>query len=116
MNYRVTKRSSFFVLAPLLTATLAGLMAQTDHRTAFTGSWTLNLSKSKYDLTPPPKSGRLTLEPDGSLTTDAVEADGKPFKWSAPWSGGREVPIEGIDNGTIVATYGRNSFDHQIKT
>ena len=102
-------------MVTLLTIRWAGLMAQTEHRTPFTGSWRLNLSKSKYNLAPPPKSARLTLKPDGSLTVDAVEADGKPFQWSAPWSDGREVPIEGIDNGTMVATYGRDSFDHQIK-
>ena len=29
--------------------------------------------------------------------------DGKPMKWSHPWSGGKEVPVNGVENGTIIS-------------
>jgi hypothetical protein len=69
-------RTVSLVLAILLAA--AGLQAQDN---PIMGTWTLNVSKSKYVSEPPPRSRTLKFEPVGSnglkLINDAVLANGE---------------------------------------
>ena len=69
-------RTVSLVLAILLAA--VGLQAQDN---PIMGTWTLNLSKSKYVSEPPPRSRTLQFEPVGGnglrLINDAVLANGE---------------------------------------
>jgi len=48
------------------------VMPQTQHITPFTGTWKLNLAKSKFDPGPPFKSFILIFTPDGARNLDLV--------------------------------------------
>jgi hypothetical protein len=73
---KMSVRTVSLVLAILLST--VGLQAQDN---PIMGTWTLNLSKSKYISEPPPRSRTLKFEPVGSnglrLINDAVLANGE---------------------------------------
>src|SRR5690242_3583549 len=87
------------------------------------GTWKLNLSKSKFDPGPPPKSLINKYEPDGKggvkVTTDNVNLQGKTThreyverydgkEYSADSQGGDSITLKRIDARTVVGTYKRN--------
>ena len=74
-----------FVVVGILA--LAGVSAVAQSKTgladAFMGTWNLNLTKSKFNPGPGPKSQRLTWQPGGAgytFTVETVTADGKPTR------------------------------------
>jgi hypothetical protein len=78
----ITRRVVVAVLAAgaLATALPQAGLAQNN---PLTGTWKLNLAKSKYSPGPPPKSATLTYRADGNFVrriADGVDADGKPTK------------------------------------
>lgn len=90
------------------------VVAQTEHITAFTGTWKLNLEKSRFNPGPPFKSFTLTFAPDGSRKLDLIGADGQPLKASLPWSDGKEVVVavtEGMGNVTATSRIQGRTFD-----
>ena len=91
------------------------LVAQTDHTNAFTGTWKLNVAKSKYSPGPAPQSVMVTIAPDGTFTLEGVGTEGKPMKWSHPWSVDKEVPVDGIENGTIISKLQGRTADDTMK-
>ena len=93
----------------------AVLFAQTEHITAFTGTWKLNVAKSKFSPGPGLKSETVTIASDGKTTVEAVGALGKSLKWSYPWSDGAEVPIEGIANATTRTKIRGHTMDQTTK-
>ena len=73
----------------------------------FSGTWKLNLAKSKYDPGPPPKELTTIIEAiDGGLkiTIDGVNAQGKPThsEWSAMFDG-KDYPVTGATIRDTVA-------------
>jgi len=101
-------------LVLLLMAAIA-LAAQTDHTTAFTGTWKLNGAKSKFSAGSAPRSVTVTNASDGTFTVESVDAQGRPIKWSHPWSGGKEVPIDGIGDATILSKVRGRALDETMK-
>jgi hypothetical protein len=91
------------------------LLAQTDHTTAFTGVWKLNGAKSTFNPGPGPKSVTVTNTPDGIFTAESVGAQGKSIKWSHAWSGSAEVPIDGLENATILSKVQGHTLDETMK-
>jgi hypothetical protein len=91
------------------------LVAQTDRTNAFTGTWKLNVAKSHFDPGPPPHSEAVTMAPDGTFTVEAVSAEGKAIKWSHPWSGGKEVPVSGIEKATVITKVQGRTIDDTMK-
>jgi hypothetical protein len=66
----------------------------------FSGSWKVNLAKSKYDPGPPPKGPNVNkieaIEGGLKFTNDGVNAEGKPTH--SEWSGkfdGKDNPVKG---------------------
>jgi hypothetical protein len=93
-------------------------MAQTEHITPFTGTWKLNLAKSRFNPGPPFKSFTLTFTPDGTRKLDLVYADGQSLKASLPWSDGKEVSVtaaQGMENVTATSKIRANTFDDTWK-
>lgn len=78
------------------------LVAQADHANPFTGTWKLNVAKSKFSPGPVPKSANVTIAAYDTFTFEGVGPDGKTMKWSHPSSIDKEVPIDGIEKGTII--------------
>ena len=71
------------------------------------GTWKLNVAKSKYDPGPPPKESATKIEavPGGlKFTVDGVNAEGKPthFEWTAKFDG-KDVPVKGDPNRDTAA-------------
>jgi hypothetical protein len=91
------------------------LSAQTDHTTGFIGTWKLNVAKSKFTPAPAaPQSATVTVG-DGTFKFAGVAPDGKSNKWSHPWPAVKEVPIDGMENGTIISKLHGRTMDDTYK-
>jgi hypothetical protein len=99
----------------LLFVSAVVFVAQTNHSTPFTGTWKMNLAKSKFSPGPPPQSQTVTIAPDGTFTVERVDAQGKSYKTSHPWSGGAEVPVEGVENETMISKIQGHTADDTWK-
>ena len=89
------------------------LAAQSEHITPFTRTWKLNLAKSKFNPGPPCKSFTITFTSDGTRHLDLIGADGQPLKASLPWSDGKEVSVQGMENATATSKIQGRTF-HDI--
>jgi hypothetical protein len=101
-------------LAPLFLVAVI-LVAQTEHMTAFTGTWKLNVAQSQFGSEPPPQSISVTFAPDGTFTLEVVDEKGEPHQWSHPWSGDAEVAINGHKDETILSKYRGHILDETVK-
>jgi hypothetical protein len=110
--HSVLRLALVFVSAVVLVA------QQMEHTNGFTGTWKLNLAKSKIAPGPPPQSVTITFAPDGTTTLDFVNKDGKAEHYSYPWSGGKEVPVtgEGLENTTVIDSIQGRTKDNIVKT
>ena len=92
---------TLFVVVGILALSCVSALAQSKPglSQAFIGTWNLNLSQSKFNPGPGPKSQRLTWQPDGSgytFTVETVTADGKPTKTVTKGNcDGKPYPVEG---------------------
>src|SRR5436305_14815806 len=59
---------------------------------------------TNYSPATPPESVTVRSTPDGTFTVEEVDARGKPTKFSQPWSGGTEVPVNGVENATWISS------------
>jgi hypothetical protein len=108
----------FVAIALFAVVGSSALRAQTN---PLVGTWKLNVTKSKYDPGPAPKSLTRTVEAQGNgvkYSFDGVGADGKPivYGFSVQFDG-KDNPISGsIPSGadTIAAT--RTDADHFVAT
>src|SRR3982751_1468942 len=78
----------FFLRVALLIVCSRIGAPQIEYITAFTGTWKLNLSQSKFDPGPPFKSFSLEFARDGVRHLDLIGPDGKRVTVSLPWSDG----------------------------
>lgn len=82
------------LLRSILLVSLAALAAaETQHITAFTGTWKCNVAKSEFNPGPAFRSFTLSFTPDGVRHLDLIPANGQPFKAELPWSDGKEVSV-----------------------
>jgi hypothetical protein len=91
------------------------LIGQTDRTDAFTGTWKLNVAKSKFSSGAAPQSATVTVAPDGTFTMEGVNEKGKPVKWSHAPSVDKEVPVDGIENGTIISKLQGRTVEETMK-
>ena len=89
------------------------LVAQTEHLTPFTGTWKMNVRKSRFNPGPPFKSFTITFTPDGTRHLNLISEDGRAMKASLPWSDGKEVPVTGMENAKAASKIQANIF-HDI--
>jgi hypothetical protein len=84
----------------------------------FTGTWTLNLAKSKYSPGKPPKSQTTKLEllKDGIREiVDRVNADGTSTHWDVIAKfGGKDTPISGDPDRDTVAIQKIDDFTLEV--
>ena len=83
------------------------------------GTWKLNLSKSKYNPGPPPKSRILKLEPSGAngikLTNDGVSANGeKSHTVETFLQDGKDHPVK--DSQTVDAQFNKQIDAYTTET
>jgi hypothetical protein len=90
-------------------------------RNPLVGTWKLNLTKSKFDPGPAPKSQTETVEAQGDgvkYTVDVVRADGKPISYSfAVKFDGEDNPIMGASVADTVSAkrIDSNNFEFTSK-
>jgi hypothetical protein len=108
----------FVVIALLVVVGSCALRAQNN---PLVGTWKLNVTKSKYDPGPAPKSLTRTVEAQGDgvkYTFDGVAADGKPISYGfSVQFDGKDNPISGsmpAGADTIAAT--RTDSNHFVAT
>ena len=89
--------------------------AETEHITPCTGTWELNVAKSTFQPGTIPKSVTLRFTPDGKNIVSGIDGEGKAFEWAIPWSDGKEVRIEGIENATGTQIIRGHSNDVALK-
>lgn len=94
---------------------VSALVGQTDHSSAFSGTWRLNIEKSNFNPLPGPKSEIVTAVAGAETTLEGTDGDGKPFRWSYPFSDGKEVPIDGVENATMTETRAGNKIEQVVK-
>ncbi len=102
-------------LAAMLLASAIVLLAQTDQNGPFIGTWKLNVAKSKFNPGPAPKNETVTIAPDGKVSVEEVSGDDKPTNWSFTPAGDTAVPIEGMENSTVLAKVSGNIVGHTWK-
>lgn len=101
-------------LMAALFASAVLLAAQANQNSPFTGTWKLNVAKSKFSPGPAPKSETVTIAADGKVSVEEVTADDKTVNWSFTESD-TAVPIEGMENSTVITKRSGNTVDHTWK-
>ena len=101
-------------LAAALLASVV-LAAHADQNNPFTGTWKLNVAKSKVSPGPASKSETVTIAPDRKVSVETVDADGKTINWSYSPAENTAVPIEGMENSTVIEKLSGNTVDHTWK-
>ena len=100
-------------VATWLLVVLPGAAPWAQAAEAWAGVWKLNVERSKYDLTPAPRSGVTTLEltPDGwRLTADGIDARGLPTRADTRVRfDGRDYPIGAAAN--VIVTWAFSKID-----
>ena len=79
----MNRRTTLMSMALLSLVACACPQASFAQSSLLTGTWKLNLAKSKYSPGPPPKSGNLTYRAEGQNVrriAEGVDSEGKPRK------------------------------------
>ena len=108
----------FTAITLLAVAASSALQAQSN---PLVGTWKLNLTKSKYDPGPAPKSPTRTVEAQGAgvkYTFEGVAADGKPISYGFSVSfDGKDNPVTGsMPNGADTISAKRIDANHYVAT
>ena len=78
------------------------------------GTWKLNLSESKFETGPAPRTGTIRVDEEGldfRVTADGINSEGKPVKFSfTVRKDGKEYPVTGPE-GTGTTSW-RRVDDH----
>jgi len=104
---RVSRR----VTAAMLIGLAPAVALAADHITAFTGTWQYNPAKSAFQPGPPFKSFTITFTREGVRNLDLVDGGGRVVKVSLPWSDGKEVTPEGMENARVVSRIQGNTVE-----
>jgi hypothetical protein len=91
------------------------LAAQADQNSPFTGTWKLNVAKSKISPGPAPKSETVTIVPGKKVSVETMNADGNTISWSYGPAENTAVPIEGMENSTVMEKLSGNTVNHTWK-
>lgn len=73
------------------------ICAQNSQAGRFAGTWKLNVSKSRFDPGPPPKSETITISPNGKLDVVETNSAGKRIEWSVLLQDGVESTANGLN-------------------
>jgi hypothetical protein len=73
------------------------ICAQDSSAGLFAGTWKLNLSKSRFDPGPPPKSETVTISPDGKVHVIKIDSAGKRIEWSVVLKDGVTSQVNGLN-------------------
>jgi hypothetical protein len=89
-------------LAVLIVLALAMSLALFAADSQFTGTWKLNVAKSKFSPGPAPKSFTVTIQPDGKVAVEGVDATDQPISWSYTPNGEAPAMITGLPDSSVI--------------
>ena len=95
------------LLAAVLLASAVVVAAQADQNSPFYRN--METERREIEVQPrfrAPKSETVTIAPDGKSSVEEVDAQGKTTNWSFTPSGDTAVPIEGMENSTVIEKVG----------
>jgi hypothetical protein len=98
----------FFLVAVSLAASAADMPAG-----GFAGTWTANFAKSKFPG-PPPKIDMATVDPDGTVTINETNSEGKSTTWHYKPIEGESVPVIGRDNTSVLVKKVNDHTNEQV--
>ena len=99
---------TFSLVAISLTVTAADLPAG-----GFAGTWKVNFAKSKFPG-PPPQVDMATIDPDGTVTINETNSEGKSTSWHYKPVEGEAVPVIGRDNTTVLVKKVNDHTNEQV--
>ena len=70
----------------------------------FAGAWAADFSKSRFPG-PPPKIDTCTIDPDGTVTINETNFEGKSTSWHYTPEEGKPVRVVGRDNVTVTVKH-----------
>jgi hypothetical protein len=82
---------------------------------AWIGTWQLNVAKSTYTPGPGLRSETITIGSDGNVTVQGINSNGQAVTWSYTYSEGREVPITGMENASVIEKRTGKTLEHMWK-
>ena len=104
-------------LLTLLTSAFLFLTVAHLHATmpagGFAGTWKVNFAKSKFPG-PPPQVDMCTVDPDGTVTVNETNSEGKSSSWHYTPVAGKPVAVEGRDNVTVIVTKINSHTNRQV--
>jgi hypothetical protein len=67
----------------------------------FAGTWSANFAKSKFPGSPP-KIDMCIIDPDGTVTVNETNSEGKSSSWHYTPVEGQPVQVTGRENTTVI--------------
>jgi hypothetical protein len=96
MKTRLLLLLAFSLVAISLTVKAADMPAG-----GFAGTWKVNFAKSKFPG-PPPQVDMAIIDPDGTVTVNETNSEGKSTSWHYKPVEGQAVPVIGRENTTVL--------------
>ena len=105
MKLRIMKLAAALLAVPVLPLAIPlHLYAQSPLPSAWVGTWKFNPAKSKFPGTPP-QADQVTVDPDGTISIQETNSQGKSSGWSYKPVQGKPVAVPGHgENVTVTAT------------
>jgi hypothetical protein len=79
----------------------------------FAGTWKVNFAKSKFPG-PPPQVDMAIVDPDGTVTVNETNSEGKSTSWHYTPVEGQAVPVIGRENTTVLVKKVNDHTNEQI--
>lgn len=99
-----SNRLRLIIVTLVLLAIPLAIKAEDIPAGAWAGTWKFNPAKSKFPG-PPPQVDQVTIQPDGTVTVNETNAQGKSSTWTYKPQAGQSVPVEGRgENVTVTAS------------
>jgi hypothetical protein len=81
----------------------------------FTGTWKLNVAKSKFQGDPAPQSETVTIEAGGKVSISGTDSKGQAVNWSYTPAPEGSATIDGLPDSSVIEVQKGNMVDHTWK-
>jgi hypothetical protein len=105
---RALPMAALFTIALSLAARAGDMSAG-----GFAGTWKVNFAKSKFPGKPP-LVDMATVDPDGTVTVNETNAEGKSTTWHYTPVEGQAVQVIGRDNTTVLVKKVNGQTNEQV--
>ena len=106
-------KSRLLILAFALIAIPLTVKAAEMSAGGFAGTWKVNFAKSKFPG-PPPQVDMAIVDPDGTVTVNETNSEGKSTSWHYTPIEGQAVPVIGRENTTVLVKKVNDHTNEQI--